>query len=453
MVERKMVLEINPEKLEISFADWVEKIPESEIRRLLRYSPKYYFGGGKPGILPVQTFHKIIEEIVNDEKELLDKNSVRALDNYNYGKTEGNDGLREVLAQRLNRKDKVNCTKDDLIITTGSQQILYALNDVLIRPGDVILVPRPTYLGFLRPAEKLGAKIVTLPTDEDGMLTEYIDVAIELCKKEFGKTPKVLYVLPYSDNPKGTTLSNKRKQEIINTVFPHNDILIIEDAAYKEIQFDDKEYRPLKEHDTENQKIAYLSSTTKEAASFRLGYHVLPSQIRDAVIKVKGYYDLCTSEFTQRIASKYYEKHIDEQIPIIRQGYKLRRDAMVKAVDEFMPEGTFTRPTGGFFVWYETLNKEFDSKIFIEEALANGISFVPGYSFFPSTGYNLTEENTLIPAETYTHSMRLGYSLPSPELITEGIEKLGDLLYESQKQNTKKVKWHGTLEDHSIFWF
>ncbi|NPD88591.1 MAG: PLP-dependent aminotransferase family protein [Asgard group archaeon] len=448
-----MVLEINPKNLEISFADWVEKIPESEIRRLLRYSPKYYFGGGKPGLLPVQTFHKIIEEIVVDEKKLLRENSTRSLDNYNYGKTEGNDDLREVLAQRLNRKDKVNCTKDDLVITTGSQQILYALNDVLIRPGDIILVPRPTYLGFLRPAEKMGAKIITLPTDENGMITEYIDVAIKLCKKEFGRNPKVLYVLPYSDNPKGTTLSNKRKQEIIDTVFPHNDILIIEDAAYKEIQFDDKEYHPLKEHDTENQRIAYLSSTTKEAASFRLGYHVLPDRIRDAVIKAKGYYDLCTSEFTQRIASKYYEKHIDEQIPIIQQGYKLRRDAMVKAVDEFMPEGIFTLPTGGFFVWYETKDKAFDSKIFVEEALENGMSFVPGYSFFPSTGYSITEENSLIHGKTSTNTMRLGYSLLSPELITEGIEKLGDLMYESQKRNTKKVKCLGTLEDYSKFWF
>ena len=353
----------------------------------------------------------------------------------------------------MNNKDKVNCTKDDLVITTGSQQILYALNDVLIRPGDIILVPRPTYLGFLRPAEKLGANVVTIPTDENGMLTEYLETAIEMCNKEFGKNPKVLYVLPYSDNPKGTTLSNKRKQEIIDTIFPHDDILIIEDAAYKEIQFEDKEYRPLKEHDTENQRIAYLSSTTKEAASFRLGYHVLPPQIRGAVIKVKGYYDLCTSEFTQRIAAKYYEKYIDDQLPIIRQGYKLRRDAMVKAVEEYLPEGIFTRPTGGFFVWYETQNKEFDSKKFVEVSLENGISFVPGYSFFPSEGYSLTEENCLTPSKKYTHTMRLGYSLLPPDQITEGMEKLGNLLYDYLKHNTKKEESSMMQGDPSKFWF
>ncbi len=184
-----------------------------------------------------------------------------------------------------------------------------------------------------------------------------------------------------------------------------------------------------------------------------MGYHVLPPQIRDAVIKVKGYYDLCTSEFTQRIAKKYYEKYIDEQLPSIRQGYKLRRDAMVKAVEEFMPEGKFTRPTGGFFVWYETLNEEFDSKKFVEVSLENGISFVPGYSFFPLTGYSLTEENCMTPSEKYTHTMRLGYSLLKPELITAGMEKMGDLLHEYLKQNTKNERKRGTLEDHSKFWF
>jgi DNA-binding transcriptional MocR family regulator len=448
-----MVLEINPKSLRIDFADWVDKIPESEIRRLLRYSPTYYFGGGKPGILPIQAFHTIIEEILEEEKQLIDTDPFLALRNYNYGKTEGNDELREVLARRLNRRDKVNCDKDDLVITTGAQQILYALNDVLINPGDIFLVPRPTYLGFLRPAEKLGANVITLPTDEHGLITEYIEEAIRLCQERFSKNPKVLYVLPYSDNPKGTTLPSKRKQEIVDAVFPHDDIFIIEDAAYKEIQFDETEYHPLKEYDTENQRVAYLSTTTKEAASFRLGYHVLPSQIREAVVKVKGFYDLCSAEFTQRIATKYYEKHIDEQLPKTRQGYRMRRDAMVKAVEEQMPEGKFTRPTGGFFVWYETQEKEFDSKKLIEKSIEEGISYVPGHAFFPIKGYGITEEGVLDKIEVPTNTMRLGYSLLPPELITEGMEKLGDLVYESLKQNTKKEQRIGTLEDHSKFWF
>jgi len=126
---------------------------------------------------------------------------------------------------------------------------------------------------------------------------------------------------------------------------------------------------------------------------------------------------------------------------------------MVKAVEEQMPEGTFTQPTGGFFVWYETRVKEFDSKEFIGEAIENGISFVPGHAFFPSSGFGISEDGSFDRIEVPTNTIRLGYSLLTPELITEGMEKLGDLLYESLKQNTKKEQRIGTLEDHSKFWF
>ncbi|MHA2357857.1 MAG: aminotransferase-like domain-containing protein, partial [Candidatus Heimdallarchaeaceae archaeon] len=372
-----MVIRTIKSSEELILAEWVDRIPESEIRRLLRYSPKYYFGGGKPGILPVETFHTIVEEIVEEERELLRLNSNKVLDNYNYGKTEGSDEIRSILAQRLRTNDNVNCSKEDIIISTGSQQMLYALNDILIRPGDIILTTRPTYLGFLMPAEKMKARIVTLPSDINGLVPEFLDDAIDLCIKEFGRKPKVLYVIPYSDNPKGTTLSEKRKQAVLDSILPHKDILLIEDAAYKEIQFEGKPYHPLKENDEENQSIAYLSTTTKEAASFRLGYHVIPEKLRDAIVKIKGYYDLCSPSWCQKIVGRYYEKYIDDQLPRIVQGYKLRRDAMVKGVEEFLPDGLFTRPTGGFFVWYEINDNVFDTKKFVEKAIEAGVMYVP----------------------------------------------------------------------------
>ncbi|MFW9994086.1 MAG: PLP-dependent aminotransferase family protein [Candidatus Odinarchaeota archaeon] len=414
--------------LDISFADWVDRLPESEIRRLLRFNPKYYFGGGKPGSLPIKIFHDIISEMLADERSLLSQKSEQVLDSYNYGKTEGNDEFRAVLAKRLQQRDGVNCTADDVVITTGSQQMLYALNDVLINPGDLILTTRPTYLGFLMPAEKLGATIITLPSDINGLLPEYIDSAIDSCQKEFGRVPKMLYVVPYSDNPKGTTLPERRKKQVIDTVFSRNDLLLVEDAAYKEIQFDSNSYHPLKKYDTDNEFIAYLSTTTKEAASLRAGYSVLPRKLREAVVKGKGYYDLCTSEWVQRILTKYYEKHIDDQLPAICSDYKSRRDAMVKAVEDYLPEGIFTRPTGGFFVWYETRKQDFDSKKFIAKAIESGVSYVPGDAFFPTRGYAITEDSELIRLKVPTNTMRLGYSLLPPWLITEGIELLGELL-------------------------
>ncbi|UCG04209.1 MAG: PLP-dependent aminotransferase family protein [Candidatus Heimdallarchaeota archaeon] len=421
----------------IKYADWVKKLPESEIRRLLRFSPKYYFSGGKPGILPVDTFHQIMEEIISEERILLKRKDSKVLEKYNYGATEGNVDLRTILANRLRKRDHVSCSAEDVLITAGSQQTLFAINDCLINPGDIILTTRPTYLGFLLPAEKFGAIIVTLPSDDGGLMPEFIDSAVKLCKQKFNKVPKILYTIPYSDNPKGTTLSSKRKQQIIDIVFSYNDLLIVEDVAYKEIQFGKtgNYIRPLKENDPENQRIAYLSTSTKEAASFRMGYSVLPEGLRHAMVKAKGYYDLCSSEFVQAILARYYEKYIDLTLPLIRQGYEERCKAMVKAIKEYMPDGSSTNPTGGFFVWFEAANQDFDSHSFVQKAIEKGVAYVPGFAFYPQFGYAVTEDSKLVRLERPTNSMRIGYSLLSPKFITDGIKLLGKLM----KEETRKV--------------
>ena len=200
-----------------AFAEWVNRIPESEIRRLLKFSPKYYFAGGKPGILPVDIFHEIIADIVAEEKSNPD---VAIQNEYNYGVTSGNSDFRSVLQQRLQKNDNIVVpTANDVVISTGSQQMLFALNDVFINPGDPVLVSKPSYLGFLSSAEKFKAELITLPSDENGLIPEYIDTAMQLSKKKFGRYPKLLYTIPYSDNPSGTTMPESRKKAIIDISF------------------------------------------------------------------------------------------------------------------------------------------------------------------------------------------------------------------------------------------
>ena len=448
-MSKSVLVETNKSFLSLKYADWVNRLPQSEIRRLLKFTPDYYFAGGKPGVLPIETFHQIIEDIISEEKALLRQNASDVLNRYNYGETNGNLEFRTILAKRLAKRDHVSCSPEDVLITTGSQQTLYAINDCLITPGDVILTTRPTYLGFLLPAEKMGATIVTLPSDDGGLIPEFIDVAIRLCKNKFGKTPKILYTIPYSDNPKGTTLSSKRKQQIIDIVFSYNDLLIVEDVAYKEIQFGENSIHPLKEADPDNQRIAYLSTSTKEAASFRIGYSVFPEELRKAVIKAKGYYDLCSSEFVQAILARYYDKYIDVQLPLVRQGYEDRCDSMIRAIKDFMPNGSYTNPTGGFFVWYETSNKNFDSSRFIPKAVDNGVVYVPGIAFYPQNGFAITEESELVRCERPTNTMRLGFSLLSPDMIREGIKVLGGLLKMENQQ--KKVRSFSSFLDKEFF--
>ncbi|MFW9978918.1 MAG: PLP-dependent aminotransferase family protein [Candidatus Thorarchaeota archaeon] len=413
-----------------SFSSWTSFIEESQIRALLKYTVKYYYAGGKPGIIPTDTFAKIMQELgaryLEDPK--------LALDDFNYGPTGGHSWFLKTIAKRMCdvRKIPINCEADweNVSITNGSQQAIYALLDTLIDPGDIIITPSPAYLGFLVPAVKLGARVITVPTDLEGIIPEYVEKAVYVSKMKFGKIPDLVYVVPDSDNPKGTTLSQKRRQALFDICESHN-ILLIEDSAYAEIQFK-KNPKPIKALDKENKRVAYLGTTSKEAAVLRVGYSILPPNVRDQVLKDKGYLDLCTSTLVQRILDEYYKNYIDAAMKHAIPLYQKRYEAMAKAMDASFPAGDRTDPTGGFFIWWQSENPEFNSKKFMEEvAIPNDILYVPGGPFYPITGYTLTENgNDLKPSKPEPNTMRLGFSYAEPDIIAEGIERLGKLLSE-----------------------
>jgi DNA-binding transcriptional MocR family regulator len=405
-------------------AEWTEFVPESEIRRLLLTRVKYYFGGGKPGSLPIETFKKILYQIA-------DELDIDGIDILNYGPTSGLAFLKETLGERMKEKDGVSLPKgkDDILISTGSQQMLYGLLDVLLRPKDVVIMARPSYLGFVVPVTKLGGDVLTVPTDMDGIIPEYVEKAIEISQRELNRTPKAIYVVTDSDNPKGTTLPEKRRKKLFELITQH-EILLIEDSAYREIQFT-KIPPPIKKYDTENKWVAYLRTSSKEAAVLRLGYSVLPEEIMIPMIKDKGYLDLCTSSLNQKILDIYYSKYIDQALGANLKIYEERRDTMQKTIDEFFPsQGIRTNPTGGFFFWFQMENGDFDSSKFLQNvAIPNDVLYVPGQAFYPIKGYSIsTADSELHGNRIKTNGMRLSFSFTTPQIIEEGMERLGDLL-------------------------
>ncbi|MFW9844241.1 MAG: PLP-dependent aminotransferase family protein [Candidatus Thorarchaeota archaeon] len=411
-----------------SFATWTSFIEESQIRALLKYNVKFYFAGGKPGIMPTDIFADIMADI----SERYKKDTKLALDDLNYGPTGGQPWFLKTLAKRLCdvREIPIDCETEwsNVSITNGSQQALYALLDTLIDPGDVIITPSPAYLGFLVPAVKLGARVLTIATDKDGIIPEEVERAIHLSKIKFGKTPDLLYVVPDSDNPKGTTLPMDRRQALFDICESHN-ILLVEDSAYAEIQFKDNP-KPIKTLDKDNIRVAYLGTSSKEAAVLRVGYSVLPDNVREQVLKDKGYLDLCTTTLVQRILDEYYSKYIDQAMKVSIPAYKERYEAMAKAMDEFFPAGERTDPTGGFFIWWQSEDTNFNSSEFMERvAIPNDLLYVPGAPFYPITGHKISEDgNDIIPSVPEANTMRIGFSYATKEVIAEGIEKLGKLL-------------------------
>lgn len=405
-------------------AKWTEFVPESEIRRLLLTTVKYYFGGGKPGSLPIDTFKRILYQIA-------DELDIDGIDVLNYGPTSGIFSLKETLEQRMREKDGISIPKgpDDILISTGSQQMLYGLLDVLLRPKDVIIMSRPSYLGFVVPVTKLGGDVLTVPSDMDGIIPENVEKAIEISQRELNRTPKAIYVVSDSDNPKGTTLPEKRRKKLFELTTQH-EILLIEDSAYREIQFSEIP-PPIKKYDTDNEWVAYLRTSSKEAAVLRLGYSVLPEKIMTPIIKDKGYLDLCTSTLIQKILEIYYSKYIDDVLGDILKIYEERRDAMQKTIDEHFPsQGQRTNPTGGFFFWFQMENGEFDSSKFLQDvAIPNDVLYVPGQAFYPIRGHSISSHDSKLHGNRIkTNGMRLSFSFTNPQIISEGMEKLGKLL-------------------------
>ena len=418
------------------FAAWTKLIPESEIRRLLRYKVRFYFAGGKPGVLPLRTLTQILMDVGRDLGRLIEAGREKdVLEVFNYEKTAGYDPLRSVLADRLER-DGVPLPRDErdrinaVTIFTGSQQALFTLANILIDPGDVVICPAPVYLGVLGPLGMHRANIVCVPTDEHGIIPEYVDRAIEKAIEKFRRLPDFIYVVADADNPKGTTLPFDRRKKLYEIAVKYK-ILIVEDAAYRDIYFGDTKIPPIKSLDKDNEYVVYLRTSSKEAAVFRVGYGVVPRTIVDEFIKSKGYQDLCTPVINQVLLKEYYEKWIDKVLPEAVQEYMRRRNAMIESVEKYFPPGKHTRPQGGFFVWYES-EKEFNAPEFLEQiALKNDVNYVPGVAFYPVEQlgwiYN-PGTNSIEKIKYHLNTMRLSYSLLKPEDIEEGIRRLGELL-------------------------
>ncbi len=416
-------------------AEWTQQIPESEIRRLLKSKTKYYLAGGLPGNLPTKVFPEILRELA----EYYDSDPQNVINEFQYGQTAGWPGLRKVLAERLVKKDKITTISgaqdwEQILISTGSQQAVYLALDILINPGDIVVTPSPAYLGFVTTVVKVGGHVVTAPTDSEGLIPEYVEDTIIKAEKEFGKKVKILYVVEDSDNPKGTTLSVKRREELFNIAEQH-DVIVICDAAYKEMQFEQK--RPtMKTLDKDNSRVIYTSTSSKEAAPLRIGYTLMPEFLHTEAEKAKGYLDLCTPTLTQRVAEIYYDKYIEEHLPPIIQKYKEQKDVAYQALLDTFPEGDFTNPTGGFFIWWQPKGEKaftFDVNKFNQNILLpNEVLVVPGRAFYPPEGHSYDPEGRQIePLKVIKGGMRIGYSFVSKDLIDVGVRKLGNLLKEN----------------------
>jgi len=395
------------------YAQRTQRMKSSAIRELLKLTedPEVIsFAGGLPApdVFPVEEFSTACEKVLKDW-------GAQALQ---YGATEGYAPLREMIARHTSRYG-ISVSPENIVITSGSQQALDLIGKVFINPGDRILVEEPTYLGALQAWNAYGAEYVTVPMDENGMITGELENALR-------SGVKFIYVLPNFQNPTGVTLSLQRRQELIEIADRYG-VPIIEDDPYGQLRYDgenlpsivtmDNEYRRNGSNEYKG-NVIYLSTFSKILApGLRLAWVIAPTPVIRKLVQAKQGADLHTATFNQIVAFEVARGgFLDRHIWLIRRIYGERRNIMLDAMDELFPPGvTWTRPQGGLFLW-GMLPEGMDTTEIFKIAVARKVAFVPGTSFYATGG----GENT----------MRLNFSYSSPDQIQIGIERLGNVLKE-----------------------
>lgn len=322
-----------------------------------------------------------------------------------YGVTEGYGPLREQTATRLKNRYGVGGPGDDLIITSGGQQGLDLAARVLLNEGDAVLCENPSFIGALNGLRAYNARLVGVPTDEQGMDMEALARVLKSVPNV-----KLIYTIPTFQNPTGTTLPLGRREQML-TLARQYGALIVEDDPYFELRYSGAPVPAIKSLDTDGHVI-YLGSYSKIISpGMRVGFVCAPAEIIAKMTVAKQVSDVHTNLFFQMVVSEYLDNcDLDAHIDACRALYKPRRDRMYAHVMAWGGRVRCMNPDGGFFLWCELLDAA-DSLAFCRKAGERKVAVVPGSTFsvredIPSSGF------------------RLNFSLPSPERIDRGMALL-----------------------------
>jgi len=386
----------------------------SDIRELLKLAEKgdvISLAGGLPDprSFPRDAIAEIAGHVVNVYGE-------KALQ---YSPTRGVAYFLDAVRGFAGRHGIAVRSDDGLMATVGSQQGLYLVGRALLDPGDIVVTEEPAYLGAIQAFRVTGARFLTVPIDGEGLRTDVLEETLRKLDKGERRRLKLLYTVATCNNPAGTTLPLERRRHLLE-IAEEYDLLIVEDDPYRFITFGEAETTPIKSLD-EAGRVIYMSSFSKILApGLRLGWLAAPEPIVAKLELVKQSIDLHTPSLTQYIAAEALNRGIvDEHLPRIRSLYREKRDTMLEALSEYMPDGVeWTKPIGGFFVWM-WLPRDVNARRLLERAIERGVAFVPGDAFYPNGG----GENTA----------RLNFSYPPADAIREGVRRLAQAIREEMQ--------------------
>jgi DNA-binding transcriptional MocR family regulator len=327
-----------------------------------------------------------------------------------YGGGQGDLRLREQIRDVM-ELDGVHGSVEDLMITTGSQHALELLADLFLDQGDVVLVESPSYVGAVGIFRHKEAHIEHVFTDDQGISPEALAEAADRMIEE-GRKVKLLYLVPNFANPSGVTLSDERRDQVIE-VCKERGILIIEDNPYGLLYFGQKPPQALRARESEN--VVYLGSFSKILSpGLRVGYVLAPPAIREKLVLANESAILSPATFAQMLISEYLTVcDWEAQVQSFRDLYQTKRDAALEALGQYLPDIPTTRPDGGFFLWL-TLPEGLNSKEMLPLAVTELVAYTPGTAFF---GDGRGKEN-----------IRVCFSHPTAENVKVGICRLSNVI-------------------------
>lgn len=380
------------------------------------------------GSLPVDAVARITAAIFADP--------ARGRKALQYGTTVGDPALRREIIGLLERNEQVPVGTFDaifprVVVTTGSAQLLYLIAEALLDPGDIVLVEAPTYFVFLGVLETRGARVIGVPIDDGGMRLDALEsILIDLqAQGDLGRV-KMIYTVSEHSNPSGISLAEERRGPLVELARRWSrlgHIFILEDAAYRGLNYEGAEPASVWRHDPEGETVILARTFSKTfSPGLKLGFGVLPARVLDAVLNLKGNHDFGTTNLAQQVmgqalADGSYEQHIETLLPI----YRRKRDVMLSALDEHFAGfgGTiaWTRPRGGMFVWL-TAPAHLDlgtTGPVVASCLERGVLYIPGAFAFP-------DEPTARP----NNNARICFGVPSEADLAEGVRRLAAAMEE-----------------------
>lgn len=388
--------------MEYSFSDRVQALKPSAIREIFKYAAdpevvSLSAGNPSPEAFP-------IEEIKEISSRLLEENPIGVLQ---YSVTEGYPQLRETLKEYMKSHHNVGRDFDDILITTGAQQIMDLATKSLVNEGDVVITEAPSFIGSLNTFRSYNAKLVGVKIDDDGMNMEELEKALQT-----HKNARFIYTIPNFQNPSGITMSLEKRKKMYELAKKYN-VLILEDNPYGDLRYSGEYIPCIKSFDDEG-IVLYAGSMSKVISpGIRVAYVIAPKPIFQKMVVCKQGNDVHTNIWSQMVCNELMTKYdFDAHLEKLRNLYRKKAQFMMDLMDKYLvPMGiTYAKITGGLFTMC-TLPDYVDMQEFCKDAIKNKVCVVPGNAF-------LTDESE------ECHTFRVNFSTPTDEQLEKGIKLL-----------------------------